>query len=82
LILYSGFFVVVNGVPSVGVKVMLGSGQFEDQTMNDIEALPTSSDVTASPDQSHHGAAAPSAPMMPSLLVFLFVTTAWLLPQL
>jgi hypothetical protein len=61
---------------------MLGSGQFEDQTMNAVEALPSSSDVTASPDQSQHSAAGPSVPMMSSLLGFLFVTAAWLLPQL
>ncbi|PVF94465.1 DUF1929-domain-containing protein [Serendipita vermifera] len=43
-------FVVVNGVPSVGVKVMLGTGVLEDQPLHDIEPLPESSIITEVPD--------------------------------
>ncbi|PVF91618.1 hypothetical protein CPB86DRAFT_878414 [Serendipita vermifera] len=39
-------FVIVNGVPSVGVKVMLGTGILEDQPLHDIEPLPESSIIT------------------------------------
>lgn len=34
-------FVVVNGVPSVGVDVMIGSGQIGTQTMNNVVDLPS-----------------------------------------
>jgi len=36
-------FVVVNGVPSVGVQVMCGSGKIEKQTMLAIASLPAPS---------------------------------------
>jgi len=36
-------FVVVNGVPSVGVQVMIGSGQIEKQQTLSIGSLPSSS---------------------------------------
>lgn len=42
-------FVVVNGVPSVGVPVMLGSGKIEVQKVLTVEALPQSTDVTGNP---------------------------------
>jgi hypothetical protein len=35
-------FVVVNGIPSVGVQVMVGSGQIETQKMQDVASLPES----------------------------------------
>lgn len=43
-------YVTVNGVPSVGVSVMLGSGQIEDQTVSAPESLPESEDIDATPD--------------------------------
>lgn len=43
-------FVVVDGVPSVGVSVMLGSGKIGTQQMLNVDALPASSDVTGDPD--------------------------------
>jgi len=61
---------------------MIGSGQIEEQTMLDVEALPTSSIVTASADRDSHSAAAPSIPLISSSLLFLFAAAAWLLPQL
>jgi hypothetical protein len=36
-------FVVVNGVPSVGVQVMIGSGQIETQKTLSISSLPSPS---------------------------------------
>jgi Domain of unknown function (DUF1929) len=48
-------FVVVNGVPSVGVSVMLGSGKIEVQKELDAEALPALSVVTGTPDSSITG---------------------------
>ena len=41
-------FVVVNGVPSVGVKVMLGSGQLGPQQILDVQALPVATVVVPS----------------------------------
>ncbi|KAF9450694.1 copper radical oxidase [Macrolepiota fuliginosa MF-IS2] len=35
-------FVVVNGVPSIGVQVMIGSGQIGEQTILPVESLPDS----------------------------------------
>jgi Domain of unknown function (DUF1929) len=45
-------FVVVDGVPSVGVPVMLGSGKIEVQKLLDVEALPESSVLTGNPDNN------------------------------
>lgn len=58
---FLGFFVVVNGIPSVGVQVMVGSGSIGNQTMQTPEALPESSHITNTPDQgsgnnNHHNA--------------------------
>lgn len=39
------FFVVVNGVPSVGVQVMVGSGSIGAQTMQAVTVLPASNDT-------------------------------------
>jgi len=36
-------FVVVNGVPSIGVQVMIGSGQIEKQPILSIGSLPAAS---------------------------------------
>ncbi|KAK0505103.1 copper radical oxidase [Armillaria luteobubalina] len=41
-------FVVVNGIPSVGVQVMVGSGKVEQQTVNSNANLPGSSVLRAS----------------------------------
>ena len=46
-------FVVVNGVPSVGVMVMCGSGKIETQTASAVADLPVSS--TASNSSSSNG---------------------------
>lgn len=35
-------FVVVNGVPSIGIQVMCGSGKIENQSMLPVQSLPTS----------------------------------------
>jgi hypothetical protein len=37
------FFVVVNGIPSIGVQVMIGSGELGTQKMFPVEPLPASS---------------------------------------
>jgi hypothetical protein len=54
-------FVVVNGVPSVGLQVMLGSGQLGAQPILPVVDLPASSVVAApnatKPDSSHASAA-------------------------
>ncbi|KAF7321783.1 hypothetical protein MKEN_00700100 [Mycena kentingensis (nom. inval.)] len=53
-------FVVVNGVPSVGVQVMIGSGQIGKQPILPIGDLPESSSVSASSaseDQAEENAA-------------------------
>lgn len=70
-------FVVVNGVPSVGVKVMIGSGQIEAQTMLDIESLPQSSIVTATADSTHHNAGSRIAPALS--MIFTLLITTWFL---
>ncbi len=41
-------FVVVNGIPSVGVQVMVGSGKIEKQTVDSSANLPGSSVLRAS----------------------------------
>lgn len=41
-------FVVVNGVPSVGVMVMVGSGTIGTQTMNAVADLPSATIVANS----------------------------------
>ena len=54
-------FVVVNGVPSVGVQVMIGSGKIEKQATATLATLPTSqiaaqaSSNTTSGDNSAQG---------------------------
>jgi len=45
-------FVVVDGVPSVGVSVLLGSGKIETQQLLDVESLPQSSEVSGNPDNT------------------------------
>lgn len=53
------FFVVVNGVPSVGAKVMVGTGVIETQPTANVEALPESStllDTAGGNTSSHSGA--------------------------
>jgi hypothetical protein len=42
------FYVVVDGVPSVGVKVMVGTGVIEQQPTADVESLPESSTIVDS----------------------------------
>ena len=45
-------FVVVNGVPSVGVQVMLGSGQLETQKTLAIAPLPASGVAPSADDNT------------------------------
>jgi hypothetical protein len=71
---YAWLFVVVNGVPSVGVRVMVGSGQIEEQTMLAVESLPQSSIVTAT---THHSAGSRVTPALSMIFSLLFA--AWLL---
>lgn len=64
-------FVVVNGVPSIGMQVMLGSGQLGNQTILAASSLPTSTMVqdpakdakpTEGSDTAHSGVAVISTP--------------------
>jgi hypothetical protein len=71
---YAWLFVVVNGVPSVGVRVMVGSGQIEEQTMLAVESLPQSSIVTAA---QHSSAGSRVTPVLS--VVFSLLFAAWLL---
>jgi hypothetical protein len=48
-------FVVVNGVPSIGLHVMLGSGNIEKQPTLSAASLPTASIVEARPTASSAG---------------------------
>lgn len=65
-------FVVVNGVPSVGVQIMVGSGKIETQTTTANVALPSSaiskqtSTSTGSGSQ-HTGGAAKKSSASPML---------------
>ena len=43
----SVLFVVVNGVPSIGVQVMIGSGQLGTQKILDVAPLPPSGTAPA-----------------------------------
>ena len=63
-------FVVVNGIPSVGVQVMVGSGQIGTQPTAAVAALPssqvlsegssgTSGNSTSGPTSNRQSAAAP-----------------------
>ncbi|KAJ7693374.1 glyoxal oxidase [Mycena rosella] len=51
-------FVVVNGVPSVGVQVMVGSGKIEKQGVLPIGALPATNVVAADTDERGGGGSA------------------------
>ncbi|KAI0779446.1 copper radical oxidase [Fomes fomentarius] len=48
-------FVVVNGVPSVGVQVMIGSGKIEKQAVGNAPSLPSSVIAALSGDNSSDG---------------------------
>lgn len=48
-------FTVVNGVPSIGMQVMIGSGQLGTQQTLDVQSLPNSSmSQTVNSSQSHN----------------------------
>lgn len=49
------FFVLCNGVPSIGVEVMLGSGTIEDQPILAVQELPTSTVETTTGSHSAGG---------------------------
>ncbi len=55
LIPYKVLFVVVNGVPSIGVQVMVGSGQVGEQPTNNAVALPPPSVATQTDDGQSSG---------------------------
>ena len=44
--------IVVNGVPSVGKLIMVGSGKIENQTVQAVTALPASFVPTAAPEST------------------------------
>jgi hypothetical protein len=48
-------FVVVNGVPSVGVQVVIGNGQIGEQTVADAQPLPQANIVSPQGDGSNNG---------------------------
>lgn len=73
-------YVVVNGIPSVGVQVMIGSGQIEEQVMNDPEPLPESSVVTETADIVGTSAGTRNASVVSTVLALLLA--ACLIPQL
>jgi hypothetical protein len=75
------FFVVVNGTPSVGVSVMVGSGVIEEQEMLEVESLPESSTVDAEPDTPDDNSAATHLAPMSVFAVFVALL-AWFVPQL
>lgn len=54
-------FVVVNGVPSVGVQVMVGSGTIGQQTTNPNAPLPQSNITTSQPKPGSQGNASSGA---------------------
>ena len=76
------FFVVVDGVPSVGVQVMVGSGSIGVQTMGEKTVLPASIDTPTSAgngDGIAHNAAGrvlPSVAALTSLLGAAWFTLA------
>ncbi|KAG8797387.1 hypothetical protein FRC18_008971 [Serendipita sp. 400] len=77
------FFVVVNGVPSVGVRVMIGSGKIEEQQILAAESLPESSTVTATADASpNHSGAYHASPLFSLFATIVVATSAWLFPLL
>ena len=51
-------FVVVNGVPSVGVQVMVGSGQIGEQPTNAAVALPDANIIAAGNNGASSGSSA------------------------
>jgi len=55
-------FVVVNGVPSIGLQVMLGSGNIEKQPILSPASLPTATivDAPAGTSSGSHSAARPA----------------------
>ncbi|KIK69166.1 hypothetical protein GYMLUDRAFT_153319 [Collybiopsis luxurians FD-317 M1] len=80
-------FVVVNGVPSVGVQVMIGSGQLGQQSVQAPDTLPTSNIIQASNNnnQSSHSTGTQESGSMsqfslsysgfwPALLVFGYLS--------
>lgn len=74
------FFVVVNGVPSVGVQVMVGSGQLGAQTMSAATVLPPSSNTTSAPPSGSSSAALPgrASPTLTALIASWIVVLSGL----
>jgi len=50
-------FVVVNGVPSVGIQVMCGSGKIETQNILPVQSLPLSNITQQQQQKQNSGAA-------------------------
>lgn len=51
----SGLFIVVDGIPSVGVQVLIGSGTVEDQFVEAAVTLPTSNEGDDNPSAEMGG---------------------------
>ncbi|KAB5595241.1 Copper radical oxidase [Ceratobasidium theobromae] len=76
-------FVVVNGIPSVGQQIMVGSGKIGKQTTAAAQSLPSSSIVqpesssnqggSSSSSNTHNAASAISAPFLALASLALFV---------
>ncbi|KAK2467883.1 hypothetical protein APHAL10511_000178 [Amanita phalloides] len=73
------FFVVVNGVPSVGVQVMIGSGQIGDQQVQATANLPTSAFVQSFGSSSTKESSGSTSDKYGYIIIFVefthFVTT-------
>jgi len=69
-------FVVVNGVPSIGLQVMLGSGQIGPQTLLPPGDLPAESIVNSSvSSQSSQTQHSPAGRVLPSSLSWTIACT-------
>lgn len=68
-------FVVVNGIPSVGMQVMVGSGKIEEQPVSAVATLPGSSLDTGGTSMGSHqpSAGVTSSKPFPAI-VALFTT--------
>ncbi|KAH9942381.1 DUF1929-domain-containing protein [Epithele typhae] len=80
-------FVVVNGVPSVGVQVMIGNGKIGAHAMNPVAELPSSETLTSSEENTtgekqSQGSNSAAASVSPSLSAVAGASIALLLSLL
>lgn len=81
-------FVVVNGVPSVAVQVMVGSGRIEAQPTTAAVELPTASVPTSLSDNDPSRPTARSNGATPSSMTYIglesniLLSLSWLVPAL